>query len=118
MKTKNNEELIMTEEDLLSSLIIILNAFEDKITTGNKKLVLDHIAKLKARSNVVSSHSFEGVAKFLKEDEVVALWTDGVMASSDMLPHCAYRLEAGKKYRITLEELKPEEPKQKTKKTK
>ena len=41
-----------------------------------------------------------------KDQKIVAVWTDGVAFSSDNLPDCAFPLEVGKTYRITVEEIK------------
>lgn len=46
--------------------------------------------------------TFEGTAKDLPDDEV-GVWTDGLSLSNDHPWRCAYRLEIGKKYRVTVE---------------
>ena len=48
--------------------------------------------------------SFTAIAK-LTNISNVSVWTDGVSLSSDNAPSCAYYLEKGKKYKITIEEL-------------
>jgi len=48
--------------------------------------------------------SFEGKAVKLPDGDI-SVWTDGVALSSDNERQCAYRLEAGKKYKVTIEEI-------------
>ncbi len=54
---------------------------------------------------VKSSFSFIGVAKKIKvkQKDEIAVWTDGIMASCDLEPGCAYRFKEGKMYQITIE---------------
>ncbi len=52
--------------------------------------------------------SFEGEAHTAKIDgkDVVALWGDGVITAADNVTPCEVKLENGKRYRITIEEIK------------
>ena len=50
---------------------------------------------------------FEGTTKSTALDgKVVAIWTDGIGLSSDNDEFCAYKLQEGKKYKVTVEEIK------------
>lgn len=62
---------------------------------------------------------FEAVAREIESDgsPVTALWTDGVMLSADngkstimggMSAPCAFKLQAGKSYKVTVEEINEE----------
>ena len=52
--------------------------------------------------------TFTGIAKVVNKgtfNEQVSVWTDGVAASCDTDRHCAYRLIAGKTYKVTIEQI-------------
>jgi len=56
------------------------------------------------------SFEFKGTAKeigrFVSENEIAkecGVWTDGIGLFSDYDEHCAYRLQRGKRYKITVE---------------
>lgn len=57
--------------------------------------------------------SFESEARYIVIDGGASLevgaWTDGIGIYSDGEPFCAYRLEAGKRYRVVVEELDTEQ---------
>ena len=52
--------------------------------------------------------SFEAEAHDAKIDDqdVVALWGDGIMTTADNVEPCEIKLEKGKRYRVTIEEIK------------
>ena len=56
----------------------------------------------------MEKQTFEGKAMKVKIEGVdnIAVWTDGVGLSYDLEPYAAFKLEEGKTYRITVEEIK------------
>ncbi len=115
MKAKNSKELIMNNDDLLASLIILLNTFEDKITKDNKKIVLAHIERLKNSSKIICRHSF--VANVKMGEMELMICNGAVQVFSKKAPYNSmHNLKQNKEYRVTIEELIPERKTKKTKK--
>lgn len=50
-------------------------------------------------------YTFTGTAKKFGKRKEIGVWTDGVMLSTDQDWACEYKLEEGKKYKITVEEI-------------
>jgi hypothetical protein len=53
--------------------------------------------------------TFTSIALTLKNDEddmQVGVWTDGIGVYSDNDAFCEYKLVAGKRYKVTIEEIK------------
>lgn len=50
----------------------------------------------------MNKFEFEGVAKEIPDNEI-GIWTDGLCLSMDSEWLCAYKLEVGKNYRVTVE---------------
>jgi hypothetical protein len=59
----------------------------------------------KTAIETAKAFSFTSKAVQIKNSIKVAVWTDGIVLISDNEDFCAYRLQKGKKYKVTIEEV-------------
>lgn len=120
MASKKND-YIMENQELISCLTLLMNVYKDKISKKDKITILKSIDKLKSKDDVVSSVVVYGNGhRTSRKNSSVFLsggYPDNFLVYLNELSglKSKFNLKKDKQYRVTIEEMKDEPRKKKTK---